>query len=194
MDSTSGIDPDLSTDHEYWQALGQFIEAFTRAENQLFMYLIWLIGVNNLVGKALFQRDKCDQLIKHIREVWKVRPISNEQRKELDDVLSHMTIINNERNLIVHRISHVFPDIGRVRTNILRAPTDDAIDLVQMRPTQLVDMAHDLGKITDHLVFHWFDPDSSLETRVLRKPELAAPWRYKPPVSIKPKPTFEGRR
>src|SRR5437773_2373337 len=86
---------DFSPEQDYWQALGHFVEAFAMAEGMLFMYLIHSIGIDKMVGKALFGRARCAELIGLVRRTWKARPPAEDIEREVSDLLEQFAHIDN---------------------------------------------------------------------------------------------------
>jgi hypothetical protein len=176
--------PDFSTDPDYWQALGQFVEAFTRAENELFLYLIFITKVNKMVGKALFERDRCATLLATVERVWHVEPPPRAKRRELNRAIKQLRAIQDERNFIVHKISFVYEDVGRVATNRLRAHTERHVVEPAVSPSHLNKMTSDLVRITDHFLSSWFHPDEPLAKRKNFYRALRNAWQYKPRPNV----------
>jgi hypothetical protein len=175
-------------------ALGQFIEAFTRAENQVYMYLIFVTKVDKMIGKALFERDKCENLLATLTRVWDVAPPSTEIKQELTEAIRQLKAIQKERNTLVHSISFVYPDKGRVGTNRLRARAEFRVVEPPMSPGHLDDMSADLGRIKDHFFSCWFNHNASFEARASRYRSLAKEWRYKPRPALLGPIQQHGRR
>lgn len=174
-------EPDFSPESDYWLALGQFVEAFALAEGMLFMYLIYSVKINKLVGKALFGRLRCEELIKGVRRTWDVAPPSPSELSEIDAVLTQLALINGVRNDVIHNRSHVFPDRGRVSTNLLRAHTPFKVVERRVSPSLLMGLTQDLGKITLHLASIRLQFNDTFEQRAAAEPSLRDEWQYKGP-------------
>lgn len=174
--------PDFSPDEDYWCALGRFVETFARAENQVFLYLIHAIGVKKVIGKALFERQKCDELVSTLKRVWKVAPPPSLLHQELNDAADQMKAINVQRNTLVHSIAYVYPDSGRTKTNMLRAYSLDRIKEHPTSPEIVHDLCEDLVRIKDHFFTAWNSPDNSLAVRAKSCRSLVRPWRFKRPA------------
>jgi hypothetical protein len=180
--------PDFSPNEDYWQALGHFVEEFTRAENELFLYLIFISQVKNkMIGKALFTGDRCADLVAKVKRVWEVEPPTPRKHRELKRALAQLTAIQRERNLIVHKISFVYGDIGRVATNRLRAHTERHVVEPRVSPRLLNKMSADLVRVTEHFLSSWYHPNEPWKNRKNFYRALRNGWQYKPrPNALQP--------
>ena len=106
----------LATIHDpsYWQALGEFIEAFSGAEMGLLHYLTSCAKVRNDVARALFSGVHVDQMISFVRRVWQVIPPDADIAEKMSGVLEQFKIISDTRNSLVHYVSLVSSDKGRI--------------------------------------------------------------------------------
>jgi hypothetical protein len=71
----------LTKDPAYWEALGQFIEAFAGAENLLFNYLVALSRTHVDVAKHFIGGEQVDRLIEHIRQILVIMPTTILQKR-----------------------------------------------------------------------------------------------------------------
>jgi hypothetical protein len=174
-------------DPAYWQALGEFIEAFASAETMLFTYLAVCANIPNSTAKALLSGIHADQIVSLIRRVWEIRPQTSGTTKRLERAFAQLTEINKIRNNVVHYASFVTSDKGRVSSNVTRALTRDRRRLKEFRVSSdiLGDMTVDLETISQNLTYALtaiIDPGGiSPETAQRELPALDAAWRYTDP-------------
>jgi hypothetical protein len=171
-------------DPDYWQALGEFIEAFASAETMLFQLLILSAKMRHDSARALLSGIHVDQMISLVRRVWQVMPLDADVTRKLSGVLEQFKIISDMRNSMVHYVSFVTRDKGRVSSNVTRALTDRHLHERRISPTIMQDMTNDIHKISDHLVYAvsaTANPKIARDDLASRFPALAASWRYKPP-------------
>jgi hypothetical protein len=104
----------LATTHDptYWQALGEFIEAFSGAEIMLLQYLTSCAKLRHDVARALLSGFHVDQMISFVRRVWQVIPPDAGVAEKLAGVLEQFKIISDRRNSMVHYVSLVSPSIS----------------------------------------------------------------------------------
>ena len=87
----------------YWQALGQFMHAFTHVETLLQHTLAHFAGASDQVGRALF----ADQRVMTTKDTLnKVLVASNKTdvHDRIKPFLDHLGLINSMRNLLIHNI------------------------------------------------------------------------------------------
>jgi len=170
----------LTPDPAYWQALGEFVEAFAHIEHFLFNGLTLASGVSPRVAKALFSGTRALDAISLLRRISEISPPSA-NRDELEDVFAQITAINMIRNSIVHYASIMTSDSGRITTNWARALTPERIAEHRISPDMLKDMSADLDKAGNHFVSLWTLGSLTLAQRAEELPPLARAWRYKRP-------------
>jgi hypothetical protein len=186
--------------------LGEFIETFASAETMLFNCLILCANLNHATARVLFSGIHVNQIVDMIRKVWEVITPHPDVQKKLDDpadgpetlsALSQFTVINKKRNSMVHYVSFLTSDQGRVSSNITRAATKKRLREFRVSPDILKDMSTDLEKISDHLQYAISviaDPGASRDELAHGLPALAASWRYKEPEVQQPSRRKRERR
>ena len=182
-------------DPAYWQALGELIEAFASAETLLFNYLAMCAGITHHIARTLLSGQHAEQIIGLIRRVWVVRPPDADVHEKMDDALCQFAKISNARNSIVHHVSFVTSEKGRVSSNITRAFTANRAHEFRGSPNNMTDMIADLEKISTHILYAQniiSDPQLSCDDLKRDLPALAASWRYIPPED--PGPSKPNRR
>jgi hypothetical protein len=140
-------------DPAYWQALGEFIEAFASAELLLFNYLVMHAAIPHSTARVLLPEIRADRIVDCIRAVWNVRTPDVHIRQELDVALAQVKEINKRRNSMVHNVSLVTSDKGRISSNITRAFTHKCPKEYRVAPDIIRDMIADLEKISAHVVY-----------------------------------------
>jgi hypothetical protein len=171
-------------DPVYWQALGEFIETFASTETMLFAYLSMCVAIPNSTAKALLSGIHADQIIDYIRKVWVVRPPDADLHKKMCDALVQFKTISGVRNSMVHHVSFVDGDEGRVSSNITRARTAENLREFRVSPEILKNMIVNLEKITDHILYGLniiVEPNTPRDRLMRDLPALTASWRYKLP-------------
>jgi hypothetical protein len=186
----------LATVHDpaYWQALGEFIEAFSSAELGLMHYLIWCAKLRHDVGRALLSGIHVDQMINFIRRVWQIIPPDADIAEKLSGVLEQFKLISDVRNSMVHYVSLVSSDKGRISSNATRALTDRHIREHRVEPKILQEMTADVRKISNHLSYAEIatvDPRRDRSELAKSFPALVVSWRYKP---LEDQPPISPRR
>jgi hypothetical protein len=139
----------LATTHNpaYWQALGEFIEAFSSAEIGLLHYLVLSAKLRHDVARALLSGVHVDQMISFARRMWQVLPPDADIAEKLSGVLEQFKIISDTRNSMVHYVSLVSSDKGRISSNLTRALTDRHIREDRVSPEIPQEMTTDVRKI-----------------------------------------------
>ena len=163
----------IEDDPTYWQALGKFIEKFASAETALFVLLLSYTKTDNIIGKIVFSGLRAKQAMTHVQRILTVAAVNKERAAELKYVFEQFSAISTARNSIVHYVSFVTSDLGRVASNITRAPTPDLVKEMRISPEILETMSTDLEKIAHHLALHAVLPNASLDERAAAVPALS---------------------
>jgi hypothetical protein len=173
----------------YWQALGEFIEAFSGAEIMLLEYLRLCAKLRHNVANALLSGVHVDQMIRFIRRVWQIIPPDTDITEKLSGVLDQFKAISDTRNSVVHYVSLVSSDKGRISSNLTRALTERHIREHRVSPQILQEMTADVRKISNHLTYAvcaLADPRLDRNELMNSFPALTASWRYRPPEDQRP--------
>jgi hypothetical protein len=179
-------------DPAYWQALGEFIEAFAQTETLLFNYLIALIGVSHAVGRALFSGDHVDALVDTVRRVARASPPDRDIVEKLEPALTQFKIINTTRNSIVHYVSMVASDKGRISSNITRARSAEQVIEFRASLDSLREMTTDLERVSQVFLYCQLTsraggprvPQLAREDLVNQLTALSAAWLYIQPKAL----------
>jgi|SRR5580658_8498641 hypothetical protein len=180
----------MQPDPAYWQALGRFIEAFASTETTLFNYLIALVDVPHAVGRALFSGDHVDTLIGTVKRVALVTTTASDVKDTLEPALTQFKIIGSARNSIVHFVSMVTSDKGRVSSNITRARSAEHIKEFRASVETLNEMTTDLERISQSFVYCLLTspgggrpplPQHARAYLTSQLPALNVAWLYIPP-------------
>jgi hypothetical protein len=169
-------------DPAYWQALGEFIEAFSSTGTLLFNYLAGVARTPHAIAKALFGGDHVDELIKCLKQVIAVRPLRPDISAETTIALTQLKIISNTRNSVVHYASFVLSDKGRVSSNITRAKRDELIVEYRASVGALKEMTSDLERISQLILYCWLateQPSKVTRDQFAGLPAPNAAWLYK---------------
>lgn len=98
---------------------------------------------------------------------------------------------------MVHYVSFVTSDKGRISSNITRAATAERTREFRVSSDTMRDMITDLEKIIAHILYAEniiSDPHLSRDDLKRDLPALAASWRYKPPKDLGPSKPKRRRR
>lgn len=166
-----------SDNAEYYEALGRFVAAFSQAEMWLFYLYARLTRTPMNTARIVFAGMRTEQMLKHIKALWKADPPAPEVRADYMPVLQHLGAIATRRNHVVHWVTGI-NESGRVVTNFHRALPKN-IQTLSVSPKLLDDMTSDLFYIGQHLVGMFSVPAETRAERVARLPALADAWRYK---------------
>lgn len=90
----------MNNDDTYHLALGQFVDAFATAENNLKFALAATAKISRETAQALFSNTRVDGAIEQIRRLYEAE--GNELENEVDIALSHMKAILTVRNAMMH--------------------------------------------------------------------------------------------
>ena len=162
----------------YFEALGEFVDMFSRAELSVRFALWHYAKVTNKVARAVFSGVHVDTAIGFIRRVLDARGISEADRKGIGEVLTQLKAIADARNDILH-LGAQSVDIGEgVVSNALIAHNE--LKTFPISDQILREMTNDLRKITLHLALdHMGRRPVSPSTRSAFAPILRDSWQYK---------------
>lgn len=163
------------TDHEYWRALGEFIEAFALAEDSLFQYVCRITEWPMDIARVAAAGWHTEAMVQFVRKMWKLRPLPA-NTSELVSVLEVFMDINALRNSVIHNRSYMAIDGTRVSTNKLRRrPASE----LAVSPRTLADATADLNKIDAHLLSALINPTLTFQRRAESWEVLGTAWLYK---------------
>lgn len=179
-------------DPKYWEALGQFVEAFAVAELALFQYMQTVSGMSEHVARIVARSWHTNQISEFIRACWLVTPLAP-WCSELKDTLDHLGTIGNLRNAVIHSISYVTPQGERISSNVDRVMPTKTIEARRVSPDLLNDARDDSILVSMRLVnviLHHGLPLAEREalmwknTKTTPEPLLTRAWRYKHPPNL----------
>jgi hypothetical protein len=186
----------LQSDPAYWQALGQFIEAFAVVEASIFTTLAYYAKVTPSVARALFSGTRVDASISYIRRIWEVRPLKAPGRRaDLDAIFQQLKAMTDMRNRILHYGTIVTSDRGRITSTHHRALVPDKIEERRASVQDLMDMTHDTALIANALLWD-LHPETRAKrgTRGYTQPILGSAWRYKPELPTAQQKAVQGKK
>ena len=170
---------DVHTDEQYWQALGEFIEAFAVAENSLFLYMARLGEMPDPIARVVSASWKTGTLIKFVQDLWRIKPLKAESA-ELAAVTAKLSSILAVRNTVIHYRSHVNEQGDRIAGNQERAMPWQTPKAERVSPTLLKNMTRDVLKIAAHFISVLLAPERPFADRRSEVALLEAAWRHKP--------------
>lgn len=164
---------------EYYEALGRFVDMFARAETAVTLTLRHYAKTSPEVSKIIFAGTRTNAGSKIIKQIANATGVSQELRKDLEDVFNQLGIITGVRNAVLHYGTE--PESVAMGNAIV----SDAIKAkgepttFPISPKALNEMTADLNKIIAHLDQSHLGKATA--DSFLGDPRLAA-WRYKHPV------------
>jgi hypothetical protein len=173
---------------EYYEALGMFMDDFSRVEISIQLSLWHYAKLSHSIARAILSGSHLDNTMSFMRRLADVGAISQEKWEKLEPLLDRLGLISKSRNRILHYGAQSVAEGRGMVTNAVKALTEDHITHFPISPIILGDMSFDLKKVMLHLlVDHMGRP--SLRARHASLEAIAlAPWRYKPQPSPQAKP------
>lgn len=169
----------------YYEALGRFIDMFSRVETAMTLTLWHYAKTPPEVAKVVLAGTKIEIGVSHIKKLAADTDTSPEKQADLNYVLQQVGIINGARNDIVHFGAKSIAEGQAIVSNALKARGDER--RFPISPTSLDQMTTDLRKIAAHLNYNHLGrprPHGALGIETLER-VLRAPWLYKHPVQQK---------
>jgi hypothetical protein len=163
---------------EYFEALGRFVDMFSRAEAAVSLTLWHYAKTSPDIAKIIFAGAKVDLSATFIRQLAHATGASQELRDDLEEALQQLGIINRVRNQVLHygADQEAVADGRAMVSDALKAKGEPSI--FPINPTILADLTADVHKIIAHL------ETNHLQTgryTILGNPMYGS-WRYKHPV------------
>lgn len=167
---------------EYYEALGRFVDIFSRVEAAIALTLWHYAKTTPEISKVVFAGTRVDLGSTYIKQMTKATGVSQDLRDDLEDVLQQLGIINSARNAILHygaepesvaKGSAIISDALKAKDN----PTTFPIS-----PTLLDQMTSDLHKIIAHLNLRHLGKTKGYT--IAGDPTHGA-WQYKHPSQTK---------
>jgi hypothetical protein len=161
----------------YYEALGRFVDKFSRVEAAMTLTLWHYAKTPPEVSKVIFTSDKVDSCITKIKQVAKVYEVDTALQNDLEVVFQQLGIINGVRNDVLHYGAAFVAEGKGIVSDALKAKGEPYV--FPISPTALDQMTADLDKIIAHLkTVHLGD---HADYTILGNP-VHSPWRYKHPV------------
>jgi hypothetical protein len=179
---------------EYYEALGRFVDLFSRLEAAVTFTLWHYAKTSPDIAKIIFAGAKIEVGSAYIKQLAKATAATQELQDDLEYVLQQVGDINSARNFILHYGAESVAEGNAFVTNALKAkgePTSFPIS-----PTILDQMSSDLRKISLHLNYRHLGrlPLRSAEVSDSLNEAFRAPWQYKHPVQPKERSKTESVR
>jgi hypothetical protein len=165
----------------YYEALGRFIDIFTRVETAITLTLWAYAKTKPNIAKVIFAGTKIDVGSSYIKQLAEMTGASQDARNDLNNVLQQLGIINGVRNSILHYGAGSVAEGNAIVSNELKAKGNPIV--FPISPTALNHMALDLRKITIHLYYRHLGRPQPLGIlgRATLDDVLHSPWLYKYP-------------
>ena len=161
----------------YYEALGRFVDKFSRVEAAMTLTLWHYAKTPPEVSKVIFTSDKVDGCITKIKQVTKVSNVDIALQDDLAAVFQQLGIINGVRNDVLHYGAEFVAEGKAIVSDALKAKGDPYV--FPISPTALDQMTADLDKVIAHLkTLHLGDRRAYT---ILGNPMHSA-WQYKHPV------------
>ncbi len=190
------IDSD-SKNAPYWQKVGQLIESFALVEDELNKLLAFYSRVSPPTARALFSGVRTDAAMGYIRRIMAVEETPEIRKRDLEDIFSHLTAINEVRNLLIHYQSSGEGD-DRIVTDQARALVIERARKHRISEDTLTAICLDLYQIANRINFHRHGKNPWAVKSSHSRYVLTAAWRYKPPqnrqTKAKPRKRMDRRK
>jgi hypothetical protein len=163
----------------YHEALGRFIDRFSRAEATIEYVLRHYAKTGPRVAVVIFSGVRMEAAVTFIRKLAPDAAISTEARAHLLDMLQQLNVINGARNNLLHFGAESIAEGSGFVTNELKRARGKAT-VFPISPETLDQMTDDLKAIIIHLLLdHAGRPALSPNTRALLLASMPSAWRYK---------------
>jgi hypothetical protein len=165
---------------EYYEALGRFVDMFSRVEAAATLTLWHYAKTSSEIAKVIFAGTRVESGSTFIKQLAAATNVNQELRDDLEDVLQQLGIINRVRNEILHYGAE--PESvasGRaIVSDGLKAKGEPTT--FPVTPTILGDLTSDLHKIIGHLDIRHLGRTKGYT--IIGDPTLGT-WRYKRPAA-----------
>lgn len=163
----------------YYEALGHFINAFSRVETLVTLTLRKYAQTPTEIAKVIFAGAKIDLSSRYIKQLAEATGASSTARDDLESVLQQLGIINGVRNSVLHYGAAGISEGNAIVSDALKAKGEPTV--FPISPEILEQMTRDLNKISIHLQYRHLDVDSVERPDVVLERILRLPWLYKRP-------------
>ena len=174
-------------DKAHFQALGNFVMAYSNAEGMVHVLARKMSGLTDEKARVLFAGMRLGDVIDRLRQFARVDKIDEETYSEIDACLTQLVHISDLRHKLVHRGAAYFAGALIISNSMTARSIDhgetDIVDVFRLR-----NLTDDAGAIYLRLSFI-ADPDNT--DRTLAAGLKSRPWRYK---YVPPKPPNQKRR
>jgi hypothetical protein len=161
----------------YYEALGRFVDKFSRVEAAVTRTLWHYAKTPPEVAKVAFSGVKVEVGMQYIKQITKATNVEQESRDDLEDVFQQLGIINGVRNDVLHYGADFVAEGRAIVSDALKAKGEPYS--FPISPTALDQMTADLDKIIAHLkILHL---GNHRGYTIVGNP-VYSPWRYKHPV------------
>jgi hypothetical protein len=171
----------------YFEALGTFVNAFSRVETLVTLTLRRYAKTPTEIAKIIFAGAKIDLSSRYIKQLAEATGSSREARDDLGSVFQQLGIINGVRNNVLHYGATGIDEGNAIVSDALKAKGEPTV--FPISPEALEKMTRDLNKISIHLQYRHLDVDSVERPDVVLERILRLPWLYRhpqPPKSPNP--------
>jgi hypothetical protein len=177
-------------DEGYLRALGDFVESYANTESLVFTYLHFSSKLTLPVSRALFSGVRTKEAISYIQRIWDVDPPPDFVRSHVEEAFTHLHMITDVRNHVMHYGSFLTDEQVRVTSDLGRAHTVERVRQMRIGEEDLITMTRDLFKIGIHIMAAMWVIMSGFDKRREAEfaPLLAAAWRYTQPPARNRKP------
>jgi hypothetical protein len=165
----------------YRLALGEFVDAFAKAEIFLHFVLRWYTKTTTATARAVFSGARIDVTRGFLKRLADAGIINAEDWAELSPIIDQLRVISEKRNEILHYGAEDVAEGCAYVTNALLALTEDRTTSFPISPEILDHMTYDLRKILIHLVRRHMGRPEPRGQHDEMDAILRAAWRYKPP-------------
>jgi len=164
--------------NRYWQALGQFVSAFSAVEAAVQIALRHFAHVRDPIGAALFSGTRTEAAARYIRRIAEAEKWRDRRKNEIENVFGQLSLINQLRNDLLHYGAR-FEGANKFSVSTAAvAHTENRVRKTTISVAILEAMAADLEKIEIHLLV--LSRKRGERVHPALRATLHASWQYKP--------------
>lgn len=165
----------------YWLALGEFVHFYSHVEASVTEILKQESGVLPLAANAVFSGSRMDASIGLIKRIFDAR--FDKLDPVLERAFAQITILNKERNRIIHHGARFTEDWSLRVSNASVSHLKSNVKVTEVSADTIREMIDDLHLIQELIgAYELSRREGNPPRSEVEHPLLHAPWRYKSPA------------